>query len=91
MLIITVACNSDREISGLNIENEKLQPSSKLSNNDPLCLVVPQPVLLFGNQADYPKVTKSGFYSFNQPSNVLSWFYINASPKIKSYISSKYY
>jgi len=91
LLMIITACSNGREISDLDFGDNETQSLSKKSNNDPLCLVVPQPVILYGNQADYPKVTKSGYYSFNQPNNVLSWFYINAFPKMKSYINNKYY
>lgn len=91
ILIIAGACSNEREASDLDIGNEKIQSLSKTSINDPLCLVIPQPVVLYGNQADYPKVTKSGFYSFNEPINVMSWFYVNTSLTIRKYINTKYY
>ena len=88
VLLVLSACQNDRDVSYAQYENG--HKASKTSSNDPLCLIVEEPINLYGNPNNYPKSTKSGYYGFEQPSNKLSWFYLHAYPLIKSYINNKY-
>lgn len=90
MLLVIVACDSNREVTNPKFEHGEKDLSSKSMPNSSLCLTVQQPVMLYGNQGDYPKIRNSSYYSLIEPSSKLSWFYLQAYPVMRSYINNKY-
>lgn len=92
ILLIANSCNSDRDVSDVKLETEKLQTSSKVVPGGPLCIVPPPPVSFYGNPNDYPKIVIPSYYSVNSladPSDD-SWLFNQLMLGTTAYVNRHY-